>query len=191
MAEALTETLQAIGDESSGGEITSNEINQAMQNRGFGALLIAPGLIVILPTGAIPGVPAICALFIILVAVQAAVGRTHPWLPERIKKISFDKKRYDRSIKAAKPYTHCIDSFFHERFALFTQKTAQRVIAVMCVFLGLGIIILGVIPFAAMLPAAAILMFGLGLSVKDGLLTLGGVFFVVLTICVATALLFF
>ena len=171
MANELTNILKTIKDSADGDEISFGEINEALKRRGFGALLIAPALITILPTGAIPGIPAICAVLIILIAGQAVFGRTHPWIPKKLENMSFNREKYKRAIEKAKPYTDWIDQFFHPRFEFLTRRPAQRIIAILCVLLSFGIIILGFIPFAAMLPALTVLLFGLSLSVKDGLLT--------------------
>lgn len=182
MSKALTDTLQTIQDKSQGNEISFDEINKALEHRGFGPLLIAPALIAILPTGAIPGIPALCAIFIILISSQFALGRQHPWLPKRLKNISFSKEKYKAGFKKAKTYTEWIDQFFHPRFEFLIQRPAQRLIAILCVLLAMGIIVIGFIPFAAALPSSAILLFGLGLSVRDGLLTAIGFIFLTATI---------
>ncbi len=171
---SMTDALNTIKDETNGDDITVGDITNALQNRGFGALLIAPALITILPTGMIPGIPAICGFLIFLIAVQIVIGKDRPWLPHKFKQISFSRDRYNEAIEKAKPYTQKIDDFFHPRFEFLTQDTAQRVIALFCVFLSIAMIVIGFIPFAPALFAAAILLFGLGLSVHDGLLTAFG-----------------
>ncbi|MBI1301908.1 MAG: exopolysaccharide biosynthesis protein [Alphaproteobacteria bacterium] len=180
---ALTETLQTIQDETEGDEISFADIVEALNHRGFGALLTAPALIAVLPTGAIPGVPFLCAVFITLVAAQIAIGRRYPWIPKRLQDVSFSRKKYKSAVKKAKVYTEWIDGFFHERLSFLTNDIAQRLIAVLCIFLALSIIPIGFIPFAAALPSITILIFGLSLSVRDGLLALIG--FLVMAVTVA------
>ena len=170
----LTETLETIKNDTKGDKITFEDLVASLNHRGFGALLIGPALITVLPTGAIPGVPALCALFITLIASQIVIGRSYPWLPERLKKISFSRETYKSAIQKSRPYTEWIDGFFHPRLEFLTRETAQRIIALLCVFLALVIIAIGFIPFAPLLPASAILFFGLALSIHDGLLTAFG-----------------
>ncbi|MAI61801.1 MAG: hypothetical protein CBB87_04800 [Micavibrio sp. TMED27] len=170
MSKALTDTLQTIQDQSEGDSITFEELVEALNSRGFGALLIGPSLIAVMPTGAIPGIPSLCAILIIIIAVQMVMGRSYPWIPQRLKNISFDRKKYMNAINTSKPYTEWIDSFFHERLKFLTQDSAQRVVALLCVFLALAMIPLELVPFAAAFPAATILLFGLSLSVHDGLI---------------------
>lgn len=175
----LYDTLAAIERETSGDKIAIKDIVAALERRGFGPLLIAPALITTLPTGAIPGIPAICALFILLIAVQIVFGARHPWLPRPVRDFSFSRKKFQNSVTRYSSYIRWVDDIFHPRFQFLTHKLAQWIIALLCVVLSVFIIILGFIPFAPLLPALAILMFGLGLSVRDGLLTFTGLVVVI------------
>ena len=170
----LTETLEAIKDDTEGKEISFEDLVSSLNHRGFGTLLIGPALITILPTGAIPGIPALCGLFIALIATQIVMGRSYPWLPEKLKNIAFSREKYIDTIQKYEPYTERIDEFFHPRFEFLTREVAQRIIAAFCVILSLGMVGIGFIPFVPALLALPILLFGLGLSVHDGLLTAFG-----------------
>lgn len=167
----LTSTLNAIQDETQKGDkISVGDIVEALNSRGYGALLIGPALITVLPTGAIPGIPAICSLLIIFISVQILMGRSEPWLPKRFKEISFSRKDFMSKLGKVKPYTKKVDKFFYPRMEYLVRHEIQPFIAVLCIILAINIVVLGWIPFLAMVPAAAILLLGLGLSAKDGLL---------------------
>lgn len=175
MKTSLTDALFQIEEHSNGNsKITFADIVEALNSRGFGALLIGPALITILPTGAIPGIPALCAVLIMLFSVQILLGRDYPWLPKRLENISFDAQAYKRGVKKIKPYIQWIDSFFHPRFEVLTGHTADICVAIICILLSCLIIAFGFIPFMPMLPAFAVLMLALGLSVHDGLLVACG-----------------
>jgi len=167
----LTATLEAIRDETEQGEkISVEELMTALNSRGYGPLLIGPALITVLPTGAIPGVPAISALLIILVSVQILMKHKKPWIPKRFKDASFSRKKFVNGIKKVKPYTKKIDALFYPRLQFLVRHEIQPFIAILCIIMSICIIILGWIPFLAMLPASGILLLGLGLSAKDGLM---------------------
>ena len=184
MSSNLTDILEAIEDKSSGTKIDFDEMVEALKYRGFGPLLIGPALIVVLPTGAIPGVPSLCAAMIILISGQLVFGKRFPWIPQRLKDISFERKKYQDAVKKAKPYTEWIDGFFHPRFKILTEDIAQRIIAVICIALSLLMIAFELVPFAAALPALAILLFGLSISIHDGLLTLIGLILMVCAVSI-------
>ncbi|MAF97073.1 MAG: exopolysaccharide biosynthesis protein exod [Micavibrio sp.] len=178
---ALTDTLNALMEESEGDKISFGDVAQALNHRGFGPLLIAPALIGILPTGAIPLMPDILAAFIFLMSAQLIYGRKYPWIPKRLEHFSFDRAQYENAVKKTRPYTEWIDSFFHPRLKFLTGHIAQILIALLCIILSGVIILLSFIPFAASIPFAAVLLFGLALAVHDGLLTAIGIAFVAIS----------
>lgn len=186
----ITETLEAIKDSSENSKISFGDIVKALNHRGFGPLIVGPALITALPTGAIPGIPAICGLFIALVCAQMVIGRPYPWLPKKLKGMSFDREQYIKNFDKVKSYTKKIDSFFHPRFKFLVSDFAQRVIAVICLFLALITIGAGFIPFLPLLPAFTILLFGVGVSVHDGLLTALGMIFLSITLIVVPWMIF-
>ena len=55
----LTDVLNKIHKSEDGDKIKVEQILDTFKHRGYGPLLLVPALISILPTGAIPGVPAI------------------------------------------------------------------------------------------------------------------------------------
>lgn len=177
MSKGLADTLVAIKESTNGDKISFGDIVKALNQRGLGALLIGPSLLMALPTGAIPGIPLICGLFIILIASQIAVGRRYPWIPDKLKSFSFERKKYENAVDKFKPYVEKIDSFFYPRFEFLTSNIVQRIVAIICVFLSALVIVLGVVPFAVTLPAITMLLFGLAISVHDGLLMAVGLFF--------------
>jgi hypothetical protein len=180
----LTETLKAIEDSTKGDEISFADVIRALNHRGFGALMIGPALITALPTGAIPGIPAICGLFIAIVSLQIAFGKSFPWLPQRLKEMAFERKKYQDAINKAEPYMEKIDSFFHPRFKFLVSPFMQRIVACFCFILSMAMIFLGFIPFLPMLPAVTILFFGLSFSVHDGLLMAIGLFLFAVSLAV-------
>ncbi len=180
---SMHETLEIIKEETDGEKITIGNIVEALKNKGFGALLIAPTLITILPTGAIPGIPAICGLFIILIALQILFSRKHPWLPTYLKEFSFSRKKYNDAIKNAKPYVKKIDRFFYPRIEIFTQEASQKIAAIFCIFLSVGMIAIGFIPMLPAIFSISILAFGIGFAARDGLLILSG-FVLAAIICI-------
>lgn len=168
--QALTETLETIQKETKGDEINVGEFVEALNSRGYGPLLIGPAIITILPTGAIPGMPAACAIIVIFISAQILMGKAQPWLPKKLKNFSFSRKKFLDALDKAKPYTKKVDKLIHPRLKFLVQDKVKPVIAVVSILLAILIIILGFIPFMAALPASGILLLGLGLTARDGLL---------------------
>jgi hypothetical protein len=182
----LTEFLEQLRHKISGDGISLGDIVAAFKQRGFGPLLLAPALIALLPTGAIPGVPTMCALFICLVNGQQLVGLEHPWLPGRLRRFSIGQDKFDSALAKAKPVTKRIDRFICVRWTELIEPPIGYLITLLSIGLALLMIPLEVVPFAAAVPALAIAFFALALIAKDGALIIIG-----LMITVAAAVISF
>lgn len=167
----LTGLLEEL-DRDIEGDISLGAILEHFNSRGFGPLVVLPALMVLLPTGAIPGVPTTCALFIMLIAGQLLLGRKTPWLPERLARFSFDHARLTHGVQRARPWTRKIDHLLKPRLGFMTRGLAYRGIALLAILLSLTMVPLELMPFAAALPAVTLLLLGLGLIGDDGLIIL-------------------
>lgn len=166
----ITDTLKHIRKNIDGKEMTLEELVKSLNHRGFGPLLMAPALIIVMPTGAIPGMPTLCALLICLLAGQIVCGRRNPWIPRRLAKISFGADKFDSAFNTVKKITRKVDALTHpHRLEFLTREASKIIVAVISILLALTMIPLELFPFASMFPALAILFFALGLSAKDGL----------------------
>jgi hypothetical protein len=172
----LTEILNDIQEDIDGDEIRLEEIVSRFEDRGFGPLLLAPALIAVLPTGAIPGVPTTCAVFILLISGQILFGKHHPWLPKRIRRFSVSKSKFKKGFQRVKPWTERFDRLLSQRFEFLTGDTGTRVVAFIAMILALLMIPLELIPLACAVPGLSIGFFAIGLSARDGLFTLFALF---------------
>ncbi|MDT0635806.1 exopolysaccharide biosynthesis protein [Spectribacter hydrogenoxidans] len=168
----LTGLLSRMRENFDGDHFTVQEMIEAIEDRGFGPLLLAPALFVMPPIGVIPGVPTLMALVIVLLAGQLALGRRHPWLPRRLRSITIERKKFDLAYDKVVPVTRRIDRLLYPSLPWLTRPPAPRLIAVACLLLALCMVPLELVPFAAAVPAAAIALLALALSVRDGRLIL-------------------
>lgn len=145
---------------------------QTMQGRGFGPLLLAPTLMVLLPTGAIPGVPTMSALLIVLVAGQLVVGKRTPWVPGRLRQVSFERKKFRAAVARVRPWTERIDRLLKPRLRALTVWPLNRIGALACLLLAMAMVPLELVPFAAAVPALLIALYALALAAHDGVLAL-------------------
>ena len=171
---ALTGLLDQLDGTDSGSKIRLQDIIDNFASRGFGPLLVLPALIALLPTGAIPGVPTLCGLFIATVASQLALGKRTPWLPRRLRERGFSHRRFHQAVARVRPWTQCFDRLLKPRLEFLTSPLMQRLVAVLSALLALSMIPLELLPFAAAIPALAIALLGLGLAAEDGLLIMAG-----------------
>lgn len=171
---SLTQLLETLDDANDGKTICLQDIVETFRSRGFGPLITLPALLAFLPTGGVPGVPTLCAVFIVLMAVQQVLGRQSPWLPRKLRERGISHDKLHRTVKRVRPWTQRIDRLLAQRLEILLQPVARRLIAVLVIVLALGMIPLELLPFAAAMPALAITVIGLGMTADDGLLLLIG-----------------
>ncbi len=181
----LMYTLKNVRHASGGKRLSFGGMLLALENLGFGPLLFIPTVLIMLPTGAIPFVPGIAAVFMILVAVQIIIGRRAPWLPERMQKMSISAKEFDGAVKKAAPAIRRVDSMTKKRAAMFTGTVFQKVAAVLIILQSVLVMAIGVIPFLPDLLVAPIFLLALGFTARDGLLSIVGLSLLVITGAVA------
>ncbi|WP_110600938.1 exopolysaccharide biosynthesis protein [Salinicola lusitanus] len=170
----LTDILETLDQQVEDETITLQDIVDTFNARGFGPVVLLPALIALLPTGGVPGVPSLCGIFIALMAIQLVFGRRSPWLPGTLAERGISHERWHRVTQRVRPWTRRIDRFLAPRLSWLMGDVTQRLLALLMVVLGLGMMPLELLPFAAAIPALAIVIMALGLTAGDGLMMLIG-----------------
>ena len=171
----LTSIMEGLTKDIDDNETTVGHIVEQFRYRSFGPLLLVPALIVILPTGAIPLMPAICGLMMAFICAQVVIGRERPWIPGKLEEFSIPKDKLDAGIKRLKPYTKKIDRLVHTRWRILINPVSKRLIAAFCFILCVAMIAIGFIPMVPAALALPIFFFGLAFIAKDGVLVACGV----------------
>lgn len=172
---SLHSMLESIDGSTDGTEqVTVADMVEALGRRGYGPFLLVPALIEISPVGGIPAVPTILALIVAIFAAQIALGRKHLWLPEWLCKRSISGPRLHKAMDKIKPVARRMDSWFHGRLCSLSGPVATRIAAVCCILLCLAVPPLEFVPFASSAPMLAVAVFGLAITVRDGVLMLVG-----------------
>lgn len=168
----ITEVLESVKENAEGEDVELGEVVEHLEHRGFGPILLAPALVALFPTGAIPGIPSACGILIFLIAIQMAWGKKHPWLPNKLTAIGFSQDKLGKVIDKVSPYTKKVDRWFKPRISILSEGIVKRLVALLCALAGLIMIPLELVPFAVMLPAFAIVLAAVGLSTEDGVVIL-------------------
>ena len=117
-----------------------------------------------------PGTSVFFALPLMIVSAQMVLGRSSPWFPARIDRRGVKKSELERLIAKMAGLEARIERVLKPRIASLTAPTATRLIGVVCFLLAILAAI--PIPLFHMAPAAAILLFGLALIYRDGVLVI-------------------
>ncbi|VFR33203.1 Exopolysaccharide synthesis, ExoD [plant metagenome] len=141
----------------------------AVGRSSFGPLLLIPGLIVLSPVGGMPGIPTTVALLVGLAALQIIGGRCAIWLPQLILRRCVQPRWLHHSVRFLRPLGRLSDAFCRSRLRWMTGDVGTRLIAALCLTICIAMPPLEVIPFANSACGAALALFGLSLTTRDGL----------------------
>jgi hypothetical protein len=165
---ALLDEVRGLAEQQD--RVAIGDVVGALGSRSFAPFLVLVPLIDISPIGGIPGLPTAMAATVILVAAQILFGRTHLWLPSAVERRSVSAPKLCRAADKARPVAERLDRWFHGRLPRFTQGPWVKAAAGAVILLACAVPPLELLPFATTAPMLAILLFGIALLVRDGLL---------------------
>jgi len=174
--ENLTGVLDRIAEQVDAPEGTAPEsvrvgaILGAIGRRAYGPLLLAIGLFSISPATIVPGLTWASAAVTFVVAGQMTLGLRRPWLPRRTLAIEVQRAPLAKALVAIRPWAARIDRIIRPRFAVLADPPWVNVFGLLAMAAALATIPLGLIPFAPLAPGIAIVLLGLGITARDGLL---------------------
>lgn len=155
-------------------EVTVRELLSTIGRRSYGPLLLLVGLVAISPITAVPGLTWLTAGLTLIIALQMFLGRRTPWLPKQALDAKLSRDLVVKGVSAARPWAQRIDKLLKPRLTFLALQPFVNLIALVCIGAALITIPLGFIPFAPFVPSLAIVIFGLGMTARDGLLLLLG-----------------
>jgi len=151
------------------------DLLDALGARGFGPLMVTFSAFLLTPVGAVPGVPAIVALLLMLLGVQMLIPLRHLWLPGRLRRVSFRGEALRRSIGRARPAAKRLHLALAPRLSFLVEGPVMlRMIALILIATGGVVLLAGFIPFLPYLLSLHVLFLGLALTARDGLVGLLG-----------------
>jgi hypothetical protein len=168
----VLDRVRKIGEEAGEDKVRLRDLLEAMGSRAFGPVFILLPLIEISPVGGIPGLPSALAALMVFFAVQMFLARAHPWLPGFLANRGVKGRRLVTVADKTRGIGDRMDRWFHGRLPALTEGPMVRIAAVAIILLCLTVPPLELLPFASTLPMAAILVFGIALLVRDGVVML-------------------
>lgn len=184
----LENVLERAIEEIDGDEVTFGGVLDLFGDRSFGPIIALLGLLVVVPPiGAIPGLPMIVGLLIILFCLQIVFGAKRIWVPGFIEKRSISKEKLKEADKKAKPWLKRIDGMVSERITMLTGAWSIYASSIIVIFLALLLIPLELVPFAVAAPGLAITLFGVAFVARDGVLMLIGYVIAAITTAITIA----
>ncbi|MGD9966313.1 MAG: exopolysaccharide biosynthesis protein [Hyphomonadaceae bacterium] len=183
LADVLDELSHNVNRDSELRGIRLGVLLTAVGRRSYGPILLLLGLIAISPLTALPFTTTIVAAITLLIAVQMALGFKRPWLPKPVLDLRVPRRAFFAFLDRARPTVERVDGvLLHERWTFMTVPLFVNLIALCVCAAALITFPLSLIPLAPLAPGLAIVLFGLGMTARDGVwlsigivLTLGAI----------------
>ncbi|CAL1692134.1 hypothetical protein MMB232_02291 [Brevundimonas subvibrioides] len=167
-ARTFSEVLEDLGH-GDNPKLSLHEVVDRFGERGFGALILVLALVAMIPWP--PGGKALFAIAIILMAVQLTMRRHEVWLPAWAGRASVSRGFYRSASSQVLGLVHRFESLSRPRLLFMTGKVADILIGVVAVLMAL---MMGTsAPLIDVLPDLALILFGLGLMARDGIILIG------------------
>ena len=147
---------------------------EAIGRRSFGPILLLAGLIPASPLSGIPGLPSTAGIMAFIVIIQLLIGREYFWLPQWLLNREIARPQFDKVICWLKVPARWLDRFIYPRWGALTHGPAVYGVAILCACIAMMMFPLEFIPFANTISGTALALFGLALTVHDGLLVVIG-----------------
>ncbi|KCZ90657.1 exopolysaccharide biosynthesis protein [Hyphomonas johnsonii] len=164
----LESLMARLTEQTTGEHVTVRDMLNAVGRRSYGPILLLLGFIAITPLTIIPGTSWLVALITLLIAGQIVLGRAFPWVPKRVLDLSFPRSALVAGVDQARKYARPVDKVLKPRLAFLSQPPFIGLSALVCIAAALVTFPLGLIPFGPVLPGLTVLLFGLGLTARDG-----------------------
>ena len=177
--ERFSELLDRITHPGSADRISFGDVLESVGDRAFGALLLVfaiPNTI----AGAVPGVSALLGLPLMLLSLQLVIGAPRPWLPPRIRARTAKRADLARVVGFVRRPCQWVERLLKPRLLILTSSWAERCIGAVCALAACVLFL--PIPFANLLPAVTLCLFGLALLERDGMFVVMGTAAFALTI---------
>ncbi len=132
-----------------------------------------------------PGIPTVCGIAIVIIALNLIAARQRLWLPGAIADKSVARADLKRMVDRVAPYLERLEKICKPRFPIVTDPVGKILIGI--VILALGVIMILPIPFVGnMPPGFAASVIAIGMTERDGLIVLIGTLVSAVAIAVAS-----
>jgi len=171
-AMAISQRLTVLANTAEGSEVTLAWILSHLHERAFGLFLLVLALPCCIPF--LYGVPQVVALPLMFVSVQILMGRTVPWLPQKLAARTVTTASLQNLASRAGPWLRRIEAVSRPRLSALTRRPMDQLVGLALVLFSASILV--PLPATNTVPGFAVVMISMGLLQRDGILvTLGSI----------------
>jgi hypothetical protein len=149
-------------------------------DRSFGWSILLFSLVNLIPMPI--GTNMVTALPLILLTGQMAAGFDHVRLPRLITRRGVNRRGFQRVVLRLQPVIRPIEKILRARHVWLFRPKNERIIGFLLLAVSLALFV--PIPLSGFIPATALFITAFGLVERDGLVTLAGVVFGVISILI-------
>lgn len=168
--EELLDRIEAGSAEKT--QVSIGEMMDSVGRRTFGPMVLLVGIILVTPLSGLPGMPTLMGLVMFLTLGQILLGRRHFWLPGWVVKRHVPRQRLVQGLELLRPGARRVDRLIRPRLTPLVKGPGLYVMALACMVISVVMPATELVPFSASIAGLALMMFGLAMISKDGLLAL-------------------
>ena len=183
-APRTSQLLRELAFSEGSARISFGEMVERLRHRSFGLATLVFAVPCMVP---LPGLPTVCGVIIMVIAVQMLLGLPGVALPRSLARRGVSRVAFRRLVERALPYVQRLERVSRPRLLMMQHRLGEAMVG--CVLLLLGFIVTLPIPIVGNVPpgiAAAII--AIGMSERDGLVVLIGVATTVLAFALSSAM---
>ncbi|RYH03259.1 exopolysaccharide biosynthesis protein [Salipiger sp. IMCC34102] len=164
----LLDLLDCVLEDEEGEKTRFGDLVERIEERGYGPLIAFLSAFVVLPTGAIPGVPALIGVMLVLMGGQMLLGRPL-WFPRKLKDIEIETSKVETALDKARPWAKRLEKLLSNRLHAVCQGPVARRLTALCILASGAIMVpLGFVPGAPFALGLSAMILGIGTTVRDG-----------------------
>ena len=169
---ALSDVLDHLEHSIHGESVTVQEVVQELGHKSFASLMLIFSLISTSPASAIPGITAIVALIVFVLAAQMILGRECVWLPQFVNRRRISKAKLCKGIGWLRRPVAFVERFLKARLTMLLHRPWLLLPLALILLLTLFMPFMEVVPTSGSIASSVIAFFAAGLLTRDGALVL-------------------
>jgi hypothetical protein len=176
--------VRAAGGSPAIERMSVRELIDTLGDRSFGWCVIVFALLNLIPLPI--GANMVTSLPLILVTAQMALGMERVRLPDAVMRRTFNRRAFQKLVLRLGPLMRPIERMTGLRLPMMFSPVQERVLGAFLLVVSLALFL--PVPVATWLLAISLLVSGIGLVERDGLITVGGVLLGCLSIAVTVTI---
>lgn len=138
------------------GRVRVGDLVDAMGRSSMAAVLLVPSMLLVSPLSGVPGASIMGGIIIALISAQMVLRRPKIWLPDFVRKRTLPGRKLSRALVWLRRPARRFDGLAPAKPGGGGELWWKRVLALLCLCLGLGMPMLELIPFSSTIVASLI-----------------------------------